>query len=322
MPREMKIADFKPNAQGLYRVLGKGAWIDDGVRVVSGEEYAVASQVTELQNAIYRALGPEAYSDLGRPWPLKPVIADALRLCMRDYPGDYASEYIARFLLRCGHGDAEVTGFLNAWDGMMFRWRDRGITIERVEAAVCAANVRRTLPASSRAQIASWLANPATAVGIDAEILTAIVGDRCVWGSLRRDDWPETETIFSKLFESLGLEDRISDAVQYQDEDSDGGTVRFRHGTRDYEFRVRDAYDAVDVDALMRNFDAFMEGLGREERVLRVNAQQEFSDEVGYFMAAEPARFDELARFLGFSAVRGDAALAPTLAPVAPGQSA
>ena len=322
MPREIKIADFKPNARRLYQLLGRGDWIDAGVRVLSGEEYAVASCVTELQNAIYQALGPEAYRDRARPWPLEPHVADTLRSCMRDYPGDYASHVIARFLLRCGHADAEVIGFLNDWDGMMFRWRERGITVARVEAALRTAHLGEALAPAARAKIASWLADPAAAIEADAEIFEAILGDRCAWGTLRRDDWPETEVIFSRLFASLGSDDRIADAAQHPDEESDGGTVRFRHDGSDYEFRVRDAYAAVDVDALMRNFDAFMEGLGREERVFRVNAQQEFSREIGYFVVAEPARFDALARFLGFSGARGDPALAPTLAPAAPGGTA
>lgn len=101
-----RISAIKPSAQRLYALLGYDDYIRDDV-VRSNEIYHLGKLAVQMHNRLYEPSSEYSYVK-SKPLSLAPDIAEAFRLCMRDYPDTYVSEEFSRFLLSCGHSDLEV----------------------------------------------------------------------------------------------------------------------------------------------------------------------------------------------------------------------
>jgi hypothetical protein len=313
----MKISDFKPSALRLYTLLGHEDQINSGVQV--RDEYLdIAYCATEIENQIYREIGPEADKDTTQAWPIEPQIADAFRACMREYPRTCVSEDFSRLLLRCGFDDPEIIDALNWSDRMFFKWKNKGVTVNRVRSLLARAGLPDDISGNERAKLESWIERPISGA-FDYGVIHTIFGRRVIGFNLRDDDLDNNANLFRKLFRGLDLESRITSARQCDDYDwgegvdasyesfqkADGEAwqpfyddrrilVTFLFGNSNYVFFVDSEPPLVNEQDVLSNFDAFMLLQGRKERAFRFNEYWGEWQEGGSFIVGEPQGLREM----------------------------
>lgn len=316
-----------PATSALLRLAGHDADRPSADRDDLG--YRISCVVTGVGNDICTAHGSDACNGA---WPVDAAMVAAMRAVLPEFADHDGGQALAYALMRCGERDAEVIAALHPWDRLAFDWREHGLDGAAVDARVQAAGFDALAPAQ-RAAIDGWLADPAAVRDASSDV-PQLLGDRMVFGALRSNDYtPAHDELFAAFVGALrppidlsGVRQRQDDGPRWVDHGevptlrSDGqlGTplpvIGPRDGARwiiEYELdgapRSFEAAMAggtwMDVDAVLAHVDALMAELGRPERAARFAVGRGASTEWGFFALHDAARFDALARELGWPLV-------------------
>lgn len=317
MTNGIKICDLKPSARLLYSLAGKEGWIAQEVRV-DNEYFALGWQIKELTERIENEIGPDVASDIGLPWPANQRLVEALRLCLHDYPGSHVSEQASRLLLRCGYFDRDIIDSLNPWDSLMFKWKEAGVTVDKLERLLLSAGVQTDISPVDREKIQSWISSPLSATfspygTFAGNLLEILLGSRCIQRSLDSEISTPAE-LFISLFRGLNLEaipanaehcydwhwqehlaatyaqlraSETSEWLPYYEQDEPLVSFKFR-GIEYVFFAGQGSATRVDEKIVLANFDAFMKGLGRQERAYRIDVYREWWHEGVFLVVGEP----------------------------------
>jgi hypothetical protein len=310
-------AAFRPGAVELLRRVGiEGPYVGDA----SDETYAVHGACVEISNRLFRELGAEAHRR--GDWPADEALLKALRGALDEQPENYAGPHVAYTLVRCGRVTPDIVKGLHPLKRMAFAWRDRGYTGARVEAMLREAGIARELPASAIAAIDGWIRDPISALEHDAVITDLLFDTRRVLASLEHSGYqPRHDELLVELARAAIPPVVLSDARQ------EVNGERFKDVTATMFVGAKDAPDAVavlsdqgshwiveyayhgkphgflakcnatwmDLDAVLRHFDALMAGLGHPDRAFRLASENDIR---GDFVVAPHEKFRDLARDL------------------------
>lgn len=295
------------------------------------EVYRVYESVIALGNRLYGAMGGEAYQR--ERWPMTAEVEAVLRAALVDDVGRYGGQAVAHYLARAGCDRPETIRALHPWHALSYAWREAGHTPERVLEMILDSGVVSQVPTDAATRIADWLASPFPIRGIESDLPFALFGpERIAFGFLVDDGFePRHDELLSALAKTAMPALPIEDARQFLDREerfvesteASASTIRARDGSSiaiegipvltddgahwvvEYAlggarraFFARASGTWMDWESVLRHFDALMIELGRPERVFRFEVGLGEAGEHGFFIVAEPARFEVLAKQL------------------------
>ena len=177
-----------------------------------------------------------------------------------------------------------------------------------------------------------------SAIEREREILETILPTSAIYCYLEDPDAESNSKLFAALFNKLGLREEEIDVTWFSMHDSrldseakyekfrqtessewqqfycdgDFDVVKFIFREVEYVFYAEACPPRLDINSVMCNFDAFMEHLGREERVFRIQMMERW-DDGATFIVGTPDKLEKLMGALGFSGIRTSLEIKATL---------
>jgi hypothetical protein len=144
-------------------------------------------------------------------------------------------------------------------------------------------------------------------------LLNALFADRLVFAALESNDFcPRHDELLLALAkgacppvaiespaQSLDRAERFHEAGQVRgvpvvSDEGAGWIVEFRHEGRPDRFRATCKGSYLDLEAVLRHFDALLESLGRADRAFELGAGPGRGADWGIFLVADAQRFEAL----------------------------
>ncbi len=304
---------------------GRAPLLERCVQVLG--EAALDSLLLALQDEALRgAMATRSPEMLRLPGARAGELGEALKLALGEESRDWVAARLADALASLGCMDADTIRAMDPWKRMQIRWQQQGISIEEVARRLAAAGACHPMSAEALAGIESW--------DVQDQILALLAnedddGVRLAVVALRDDGFdPRHDDLFNQLVQIarpklavLDIEQTRHEQVRERDAASAGLTlwqdgewkpaptsgipvisfegttceVRFSYAGQVHAFSVTPNGSWMDVDGVLRAFNAFMTRTGRRDRAFRLAADTGGSyhalllcaDEVGFLQAAD-----------------------------------
>lgn len=254
---------------------------------------------------------------------IPPELAQALRICLHDFPDARGVQPAANMLLRNGFDFPDLIPRLTEWDQLFFKWKGEDITVESIRNSLKQIGFDHFLSPEALTSIANRISNPVgSLVQYRSEAHSAIAGilfglNCIVLAQYNLDDPPPIAETFSELFNRSNLRDKITEAQSAYD-DCDKMVTHFLLGEQTYRFEVSmvgncSLNEQSIINEVLVNFDALLANIGRKERVINLNIQPDYPEQAGWVVVAEPDGFIQFCNRLHIPASRVQAKIKPTL---------